>query len=106
MKRLTCLAASLALAVQAWAEVDTVFVSNHVLSMNGGRSAKPLAVAVTADRISWVGAINEIDERVGNETKVVQLGDQALLPGFIDAHGHASFLALTTQLANISSPPV
>ena len=28
------------------------------------------------------------------------------MPGFIDAHGHASYLAFATQVANIASPPV
>ncbi|NKC01576.1 MAG: amidohydrolase family protein [Pseudomonadales bacterium] len=111
MKRLTyltaslCLAGNITLTAQVWAAADTVFVSNHVLTMNE-RSAEPMAVAVTADRISWIGAVDDYTGQIDRKTEVVQLGEQALLPGFIDAHGHASFLALTTQLANISSPPV
>ena len=36
----------------------------------------------------------------------INFGNQAVLPGFIDAHGHASYLAFATQVANIASPPV
>ncbi|HAT57727.1 MAG TPA: amidohydrolase, partial [Gammaproteobacteria bacterium] len=36
----------------------------------------------------------------------MELGEQALLPGFIDAHGHFSALARTADYVDLSPPPV
>ena len=65
-----------------------------------------MAVAVNGERISWIGPEKEAAVRIGEATKVMRLGSQSLLPGFIDAHGHASYTAAATQLANLASPPV
>jgi hypothetical protein len=37
---------------------------------------------------------------------VVELGDRALVPGFIDAHGHLGMVMQMLDLLNASSPPV
>jgi len=42
----------------------------------------------------------------GPDTRLVELGDRALLPGFIDAHGHFSSMARAADLVDLSSPPV
>ena len=43
----------------------------------------------------------------GPETEVVDLGESALLPGFIDAHSHLVSLAVPSMgWANLSQPPV
>lgn len=110
MKRLTFLATSL-LTTAAVASTpsfasgnpDLVLTSNHVITMTGSRAAEPLAVAIQDERISWVGPI---DEMPYTDAKVLHLGERALLPGFIDAHGHAGYFAMTTQLANVAAPPV
>lgn len=109
MKQLTLLAASFILATPApaLAAPDVILTSESVITMTGQRKAAPMAVAITGERISWVGSIDGLDELGTDEdTQVIDLGKQSLLPGFIDAHGHATYLALTTQLANIASPPV
>lgn len=110
MKRLTYLVTSLfttaafgSSAAVASDQPDLILTSNHVVTMTGSRSAEPLAVAIRGERISWVGPIEEI---VHSDARIINLGDRALLPGFIDAHGHAAYLAMTTQLANIAAPPV
>ena len=92
----------------ATAEADMVLISDNVILMSSERPASslPLAVAVEGDRITWVGPHEEAASRIGQETKVFRLGQRALLPGFIDAHGHASYTAAASQLANLASPPV
>lgn len=42
----------------------------------------------------------------GAETRVIELGNRALLPGFIDAHGHFSAFASRLDALDLSSPPV
>mgnify|MGYP003302034196 FL=1 len=89
-------------------EADLVLFSDHVISMSEDsfRESASMAVAVNGERISWIGPEKEAAVRIGEATKVMRLGSQSLLPGFIDAHGHASYTAAATQLANLASPPV
>jgi predicted amidohydrolase YtcJ len=87
---------------------DTLIISNNVLPMDQTMAiaAQPGAVAVVGERIAWIGSPEQAQAWIGTETQVVDYGDQAVLPGFIDAHGHLSFSALATTVANVASPPV
>ncbi|MFK7914632.1 MAG: amidohydrolase family protein, partial [Pseudomonadales bacterium] len=111
-----CAAASLALSAavagaqgSASEAADWLFVGKHIITMVGDepeKNRKDQALAVTGDRISWIGAAADAEAITGPETRVVELGRQALLPGFIDAHGHITFQSVTLDLANVASPPV
>ena len=70
------------------------------------RARKDQALAVTGERISWMGPATEAGAVTGPNTQVIELGRKALLPGFIDAHGHITFQSVTLDLANVASPPV
>ena len=101
-------AAGLAAGVPALAPAqgaDTIFVGDHIVTMDPERPAVE-AVAVHDGVITAAGARDAVLARRGEETRVVELGDRALLPGFIDAHGH--FLAVGRGLDTLSlhSPPV
>ncbi len=87
----------------ASARAELVFIGDHIVTMAGD---SPSAVAVNGERITRVGSEAEIRQLVGPETRVVELGSRALLPGFIDAHGHFSSLARTADLVDLSPPPV
>lgn len=106
------LATTLSFSVFASAEstsiADRIITSSHVLTMATSKpeNAKPLAIALQGERIIWVGEPAAMAAWRGADTQVVDYGDQAILPGFIDAHGHVSFSALATNLANVASPPV
>ena len=63
------------------------------------------ALAVRGERIVAIGA-GDVEPLVGAGTRTVDLGDRALLPGFIDAHGHLAYSAATVDQANVASPPV
>ena len=67
---------------------------------------RPTAVTIGGEHILWVGDRKDGERWRGPNTLVHELGDAALLPGFIDAHGHLSFLASTLDMANVASPPV
>ncbi len=84
-------------------EADLIVSSNNVILMTGTKQAQPLSIAVKDEIIIWIGSHEDAKHIQG---KHIDFGDQAVLPGFIDAHGHASYLAFATQVANISSPPV
>ena len=84
-------------------EADLVITSNKVILMTGNKQAQPLSIAIKNKEIIWVGSHKKAKRIQG---KHIDFGNQAILPGFIDAHGHASYLAFATQVANIASPPV
>jgi len=82
---------------------DSVYIGEHIIAMTG---VNPGAVAVRGDRILATGSVQEIELLIGESTRVIELGEQALLPGFIDAHGHFSALARTADYVDLSPPPV
>jgi predicted amidohydrolase YtcJ len=84
-------------------EADLILTSNKVILMTGNEQAEALSIAIKNQEIVWIGT-HEKAERI--QGKHIDYGDQAILPGFIDAHGHASYLAFATQVANLASPPV
>ena len=84
-------------------EADIILTSNKVILMTGNEQAEALSIAIKNQEIIWIGT-HEKAERI--QGKHIDYGDQAILPGFIDAHGHASYLAFATQVANLASPPV
>jgi predicted amidohydrolase YtcJ len=104
---LSILAAVLSLAscsVEITSPADHLFLGDHILTMESGEAVS--AVAVVGDRIVWVGDRRDAGVWEDQETAIHELGDKALLPGFIDAHGHVSFTAQTIDMANVASPPV
>jgi predicted amidohydrolase YtcJ len=64
------------------------------------------ALAVRDGRIIAVGSEADVLVLQGPETRIVDLGEHALLPGFIDAHGHITQVARYTAMLNVASPPV
>ena len=84
-------------------EADLIISSNKVILMTGVEQGQPLSIAIKNKKIAWIGSHKDAKNFQGEH---INFGDQAVLPGFIDAHGHASYLAFATQVANIASPPV
>ncbi|MDA9954756.1 amidohydrolase [Gammaproteobacteria bacterium] len=84
-------------------KADLILSSSNVILMNADKDAEPLSIAIADKEIVWIGSIKEGKKIQG---KHLDYGDQSILPGFIDAHGHASFVAFSTQVANIASKPV
>ena len=84
-------------------QADIIFVGDNIITMD---DSEVTAVAVAGDRIVATGTESDILEMRGASTRLIELGDRALLPGFIDAHGHFSSVARYTDLLDLSSPPV
>jgi predicted amidohydrolase YtcJ len=84
---------------------DIVFYGEHILTVDDATRGAT-AVAVRGNRIVSVGTRSEVEALVGSETRVVELGDRALVPGFMDAHGHLALVMMEIDFVNVSSPPV
>ncbi len=72
----------------------------RVLSVYTGELL-PHGVAVWGDRIAYVG---NSEKMIGEGTEVVDLEGCCLVPGYIDAHGHADYLVGPRQLARRALP--
>ncbi len=92
----------LAAAIQP---ADRVFFGDHIITMDPAKEDAE-AVAVRGDKIVFVGDESKAKAYIGDSTQVVELGEKALIPGMIDAHGHFTMAARMIDFANASSPPV
>ena len=84
-------------------QADLIFTGENIITMD---ASDVVAVAVRGDRIVASGPRAEVFDLRGDDTRVIELGDRALLPGFIDAHGHFSSVSRSAALLDLSSPPV
>lgn len=84
---------------------DVVFYGDHIHTVDPA-TAGATAVAIRGAEIAAVGDREAVAPLVGDRTRVVELGERALVPGFIDAHGHFSMVMQMLDLLNASSPPV
>jgi hypothetical protein len=64
------------------------------------------AVAVAGGRILAVGTEAEVMALATDATRIVDLAGAALLPGFIDSHGHFMNALSIVNWVNVSGPPV
>ncbi len=60
------------------------------------------AVAVTGDRISEVGVSAEVRRLAGADTRLVDLGGRAVVPGLVDAHAHMDREGLKALLPSLA----
>ena len=84
---------------------DHIFLGDNILTM-AARDDRVSALAIRGEQIIWLGERDDYQQWQGENTVVHELGARALLPGFIDAHGHLTYLASSLQWANLASPPV
>ena len=109
-----CFAVALALAAgpagcgappDARFPADTIFTGGSIVTMDPAQP-RVEAVAVTGETISAAGALDDVMALRGEATRMVELGDRALLPGFIDAHGHFLAMGRSLDLLSLHPPPV
>lgn len=84
-------------------DADLIFLGQNIITMDASDVS---AVAVRGDRIVVAGSEQDARALQGEDTRVIELGARALLPGFIDAHGHFAGVARYVDMLDLSSPPV
>jgi predicted amidohydrolase YtcJ len=102
-----CLAALLAAAphvASARGAADRVYVGGAILTMEDTQP-RAEALAIRDGLILAVGAKAEVMRHAGSKTEVVDLAGRALLPGFVDRHGHVVGGGLQASSANLLAPP-
>ena len=84
---------------------DRIFFGGDVVTVDHNDRIVD-AVAVADGRIAAVGRRDDVMVLRGPGTTMTDLGGRALLPGFIDAHGHLALTAQKLASANLSPPPI
>jgi hypothetical protein len=76
-----------------------------ILTLDAG-SRVVEALGVERDRIAVVGSEAEVRAWAGDGARFVELDGRALLPGFIDAHGHYPGAGVYAHTADLNPPPI
>lgn len=84
---------------------DTIYFGGPIITVNDAQPGAE-AVAVRNGKIVAVGSKDSIEAQYqGSETALKDLAGHTLVPGFVDAHSHFSFVALQAMAANLLPPP-
>ena len=94
----------LAGAASAQEMADTIYTGGPILTIDDAQP-RAEAVAVRDGMILAVGTLTEIMEHQDASTEVFDLEGRAMLPGFVDSHGHAVLGGLQALSANLLPPP-
>ena len=92
-------------APDAGAPADVIFFGDNIVTMDPNQPTVA-AVAVRGEAIVAAGSVDDVMALEGAATRVVDLGDRALLPGFIDAHGHFLSASRSLESLQLHPPPV
>ncbi len=82
-----------------------LIVTNAVIYTADAAHPRASALAVTGDRISFVGASSEAMALAGPGTARIDAGGRPLYPGFIDAHAHLRNLSLILATLDLRGVP-
>lgn len=83
---------------------DRIWTGGPILTMDD-KAMRTEAVAEREGRIVAVGTRARVMRLKGPKTQVIDLRGRALLPGFVDAHGHVLLGGLQALSANLLAPP-
>ncbi|WP_170448021.1 amidohydrolase [Ruegeria arenilitoris] len=99
-------AAGLTLGNMALAQqiADTIYTGGPILTIDDARPTVQ-AVAVKDGRIIAVGELADMRSHQGDDTTIFDLDGRAMLPGFVDSHGHVVMGGLQALSANLLAPP-
>jgi imidazolonepropionase-like amidohydrolase len=94
-------------SANAWAQgpADDICHGGDVVTIDD-KNPTAQAVAIKDGKILAVGTKDDVLKLKGQNTKLIDLGGKALLPGFIDGHGHCLFVELAKMVRWYSSVEV
>lgn len=93
------------LLVAAAPAQDTLFFGGPIVTMQGETPEMAEAVLVRGGKIEAVGTLANLEKRAKRANRV-DLKGRTLLPGFIDAHGHATFVGQNAGMVQLQPPPI
>jgi predicted amidohydrolase YtcJ len=102
---LAALASLLVTACLACGSERTVYTGGPILTMNETNQIVE-ALGVEGDRIAAVGTHDEVIAWAGNGARIVDLDGMAVVPGFVDAHGHFPGGGIYATVVDLNAPPI
>ncbi len=90
--------------VHAQEIADTIYTGGPILTIND-TAPRAEGIAVKDGVIIAVGPMAEVTAHQGDGTDVINLQGRALLPGFVDSHGHVVMGGIQALSANLLAPP-
>jgi len=85
-------------------ESTVVFVNADIVTMDE-RNAVAQAVAVRSGRVLAVGEVRRVLAAAGRGARLVDMGGNTLVPGFVDGHGHFTLVAGELDWVDLTPPP-
>jgi predicted amidohydrolase YtcJ len=105
MRRIVIVIVSLLASTLSFAQsADRIWSEGTILTMNDA-AMRAEAIAERDGKIIAVGSKAEVMKLRGADTQLIDLNGHALLPGFVDAHGHMVMGGLQALSANLLAPP-
>lgn len=92
-------------ASAAYAAADKIYFGGNIVTMNE-KNLFVEAVAVEDGRITHVGRMVDIKPLADDSTQMIDLKGKAMLPGFIDPHGHFISAGTWGLQVDLNSPPI
>lgn len=81
-------------------QADIVIINSNIITLDPTNPHSE-AIAIKYGRILSVGTNNTIQETIGESTKILDLKNKTVLPGFIDTHFHLLNFGLTLKTLNL-----
>jgi predicted amidohydrolase YtcJ len=82
-----------------------IYHGGPIITMAGDKAEMVEAVLVADGKIAATGTLAELQKRA-KKAKRIDLEGRTMLPGFIDAHGHVSYVGQAEGMAKLAPPPV
>ncbi|MGF7160779.1 hypothetical protein FHS85_002410 [Rhodoligotrophos appendicifer] len=74
---------------------DLIILGGRTISMQEGVGAATHGVAIRGERIMRLVRRDEVDRLKGPQTRIKDLGDRPIMPGFVDVHAHSETVCRT-----------
>lgn len=103
MRRLLIFAAPLLIAAKP--VPAEIYHGGPIITMAGDTAETVEAVLVSDGKITATGTVADLQKRA-KKAKRIDLKGRTMLPGFIDAHGHVSYVGQAEGMAKLAPPPV
>jgi len=91
-------------SVQATKTADIIYLGGTIITIND-KAPRAEALAIADGVILAVGGRDSIMVHKDESTEIFDLQGRAMLPGFVDSHGHTVMGGLQALSANLLAPP-
>ena len=86
-------------------KADKVLLGGRIITVDSGDAVEQ-ALAITGDRITYVGSTEEAKGLIASGTEVIDLDGKAVSPGFVDSHNHTVEYGFSGLVLDLRYPAV